>query len=158
MQTGSKSLKVCAVGSSGLLVLTLGGCAPSDPEGPPVGFRVDRGELVVYVPMCPGERLIAAQVDLIDDQGDAMTVWTGKAPRHPVGKRAAISAAGWGEVTGRFVYTGQPFSVSVEATAGSYGTSVLPSRVLTQPLTADTYDADGDVLTSQQIDQRADCP
>ena len=112
----------------------------------------------MYVPLCPGERLVAARVDLINDQGDAITVWTGKAPRHPVGKQATIGAADWGEVTGRFLYTGQPFSVSVEGTAGSYGTSVLPPRVLTQPLTADAYDADGDVLTSRQIDQRADCP
>ena len=55
------------------------GCfAPGDPEGVAIGMRVDDGVLTVYVPLCPGESVTSAEVDL--PQGNGKRVLTVEEP------------------------------------------------------------------------------
>jgi hypothetical protein len=132
------------------------GCflAPSDPAGPSIGIRVDDGVLTVYVPLCPGEKVLDASVD--DPRGDGKQLWSTKAPTHPTAKVVRLGGAGWKEQTGSYQYDNQELTMDIGATKRSYGAGILDEPLL-KNLPANTYDLNGKPTTLAEIDARSAC-
>jgi hypothetical protein len=90
------------------------GCfAPGDPEGVAIGMRVDAGVLTVYVPLCPGESVKSAEVDL--SKGNGKRVLTVEEPIEPESKVVRLDTTAWRRVSGSFQYTGQEFGMNVSS-------------------------------------------
>ena len=146
LTTGSAVALACLVAT---------GCfAPSDPAGPPVGVRIEQGLVVLYLPLCPGEKLVSGQID--EPVGNGRTLWRGEQPAHPEGKVVRLGSPDWGQQTGGFSYHGQTFSFDVEGTARIYGGGADRWRIPVD-LPPDTYELDRKKVTAAEIDQKSDC-
>lgn len=148
--------RLVGVGLLAAIGAAVTGCffAPSDPEGPAIGLRVDDGVLTVYVPLCPGESVKSAEVDL--PQGNGKVVMTVKGPTEPESAVVRFDATGWRRVSGSFRYTGQEFGVSVIGTVRYYGAGIF-DRKIPGDLPQGTYDSDGRRVTSTDLDSERDC-
>jgi len=137
------------------MFLVLTGCiAPSDPAGVPVGLRVDGGVISMYAPLCPGETVTSANIDL--PQGNGKQVWTGEGPLRPDSKVVRFDQSGWKKTTGSFRYTGQDFSINVSGTVQSYG-AATGTRKLPSDLPPGVYDSDGQQVTAADLDSQRKC-
>jgi hypothetical protein len=131
------------------------GCfAPGDPEGVAIGMRVDDGVLTVYVPLCPGESVKSAEVDLF--KGNGKRVLTVEEPIEPESKVVRLDTTAWRRVSGSFRYTGQEFGMNVISTAQTYGAAAVDRKIPTD-LPQGTYDSDGKRVTPTDLDSRRDC-
>lgn len=131
------------------------GCfAPGDPEGVAIGMRVDDGVLTVYVPLCPGESVTSAEVDL--PQGNGKRVLTVEEPIEPESKVVRLDATAWRRVSGSFRYTGQEFGLNAISAAQTYGAAAI-DRKIPSDLPQGTYDSDGKRVTPTDLDFRRDC-
>ena len=144
--------------SAGMLAtmcVVLAGCfAPGDPEGVPVGLRVDDGVISMYVPLCPGERVTSGNIDL--PQGNGKRVWSGEDPLRPDSKLVRFDQTAWRKTTGSFRYTGQDFGIDVIGTVQSYGAG-MGTRKLPGDLPEGFYDSDGKKVTAADLDSKAKC-
>jgi hypothetical protein len=135
--------------------LTLAGCfVPGDPEGVSVGLRVEQETLVVYLPLCPGEKVVSGQID--DPRGSGKMLWRGEQPVRPAEKVIRLGAPDWDQETGSFSYHGQILAFEVDGTVRSYGAGL--ERKVLNDLPPGIYDVDGKKVTGAEIDQQADCP
>jgi hypothetical protein len=138
-----------------LSCLVLAGCfVPGDPEGPPVGLRVEQGVLVVYLPLCSGEKVVSGHID--NPNGGGKPFWTGEQPTRPADKIIKLGRVDWGKQSGAFSYDGQEFGLNVVGTVRNYGTSAIDRKLIVD-LPDGTYDLDGKRVTAAEIDQKSDC-
>lgn len=146
---------VCGSAAAVIGCVVVAGClAPSDPEGPPVGIRVENGVLTVYMPLCPEERLVSAQVD--DPHGNGTVLWKGERPAKPDEKIVQLGGSAWGQQSGAFIYNGQDFSLDITGTVRTYGSS-RDGRRLIADLPPGSYDLDGKKITAAELDAQSDC-
>lgn len=134
----------------------LSGCfLPEHPEGPSVGIRIEDGKPVLYVPLCPGEKVVSARID--DPRGDGKVLWQGSRPAHPTAKIVRFGPSDWGTQTGDFSYNGQMFGVEVEGTVRYYASGGADDRKLPADLPPDTYDLNGKTVTPAELDAMSNC-
>jgi hypothetical protein len=132
------------------------GCflAPSDPEGPSIGVRVDDGVLSVYLPLCPGEKVLDGLVG--DPRGDGKELWSAKGPTHPTAKLVRLGGTGWKEQSGSYRYDGQDITLDVDATKRSYGAGFIDESAV-KDLPAGTYNLNGKRATPADIEAASPC-
>ncbi|GAA0925794.1 hypothetical protein GCM10009554_05530 [Kribbella koreensis] len=131
------------------------GCfLPGDPVGPSIGIRVDDGVLTVYVPLCPGEKVLGATLD--DPSGDGKQLWSAKGPAHPTSKVVRLGGADWKQQTGSYKYDNQEVTMDIDATKRSYGGGVIEEPLL-KDLPAGTYDLNGKRATPADIEAQSNC-
>lgn len=131
-----------------LLLGALAGCVPSDPEGPPVGLRMDEGTLSVIIPNCPLDVPVSAEVIPLSSETFSSPVWTASGFHGDLAEGVRFSASDWSSVDGSYAST-YPFEVSVNLSRGSVGTVFSKYTIAQlQGLPSGTYLVNGEPMTS----------
>lgn len=135
------------------LVLFVSGCAlaPSDPELPPIGTRLDGDVLTVIIPSCPNDQVMLAEVRARSESSVPAPSWTARDFEGDAQNGVELSAAHWEEAEGDYSSL-NALDIAIETESRRYGTVVEPPRSLDEirSLPEGSYDVDGAVLTGKE--------